>query len=328
MAVQWPDESMFNNFTVFKESFKTVGSHDIGAAILVPKNVQPGKRPVIVNLHGGFLVNGHSLFAPFFSPWVLKLALEESAVVISGDYRLLPTANGVADQLEDIEDFWQWTRNKLPAIFEGRAPGFSLDLTRLLLAGSSAGGYCAVQLGLSHPEEISAMAMAYPFVNPADEVIVNGPKDGEPTILRFPLDTLPSKEAVVAWIDESRKEVTSQADMDRGAFAAAAAQYGLYYSHLFDNRSLKRPEFLPLLRIKAGAKLPPKIWILTGDDDSVVYLRTIQEFVDLSREKLPRTTIRLDIAPGEDHAFDHTKSTWELHAIGAMGFVKQSWLGI
>lgn len=65
---------------------------------------------------------------------------------------------------------------------------------------------------------------------------------------------------------------------------------------------------------------------MTGDDDSIVYFRTIQEFVALVKENLPETTIRLDVAAGEDHAFDLTKTTWELYAIGAMKYVKQSWL--
>jgi hypothetical protein len=65
---------------------------------------------------------------------------------------------------------------------------------------------------------------------------------------------------------------------------------------------------------------------LHGSADSVVHLRTSQEFVDLILEKLPNTTVRLDIAIGEDHAFDHLKTSWELHAVGALGFVKQSWL--
>jgi hypothetical protein len=67
-------------------------------------------------------------------------------------------------------------------------------------------------------------------------------------------------------------------------------------------------------------------WILHGDDDSVVYLRTSRHFVALAQEKLPETTIRLDIAKGEDHAFDLQKTSWELHAIGGLDFVKNGWL--
>lgn len=84
---------------------------------------------------------GHSLFAPFFAPWILKLALEESAVVVSADYRLLPSNNGVADVLEDLEDFWQWIHKELPGILQRQQPDLSPDFTRLMLTGGSAGGY-------------------------------------------------------------------------------------------------------------------------------------------------------------------------------------------
>lgn len=57
-----------------------------------------------------------------------------------------------------------------------------------------------------------------------------------------------------------------------------------------------------------------------------MHLRTTQEFVDLIREKLPDTMVRFDVANGEDHAFDHLKTSWELHAIGALDFVKEAWL--
>jgi carboxylesterase type B len=80
----------------------------------MPKHLKPGSHPIIFKIHGGFLTYGHSLFAPFFTPWVLKLTLEHSAILVSANYRLLPSANGVADLLEDLEDFWQWTHSHLP----------------------------------------------------------------------------------------------------------------------------------------------------------------------------------------------------------------------
>lgn len=243
--------------TLTLSRFKTVGSHEIMAAILIPKDLTPGVHPAIFNLHGGFLVNAHSLFAPFFSIWALKLALENKAVIVSPDYRLLPSANGVADTLEDLEDFWQWTRSDaLTKMLQTCAPGHSLDLSRLLLTGSSAGGYAAMQLALSHPDDISAVATAYPFVNPRDRIMFSGPRDDEPTILRLPREEIPSKEAVLAWIEEAKKTVTTKAGLERTPFAVAASQYGLYYSKIFDPRGLNRLDFIPTERLRAGAKLP------------------------------------------------------------------------
>lgn len=244
------------SFANNRRRYKTVNSHGIKAAILIPKNATSGLRPAIVNIHGGFLTYGHCLFAPFFTPWILKLALEEQAIIISADYRLLPSKNGVADILEDLEDFWKWTKLSLPSILGQRAPDLALDFKRLLLTGGSAGGYCAMQIALSHPDEITAMAMAYPFVDPADEVILHGPRAEDPTILHLPFEGLPSKDDVLAWISESRKTVISQAGMERTLFSVAATQYGLLYTHIFDSAGLERPEFLPLERIRTGARLP------------------------------------------------------------------------
>lgn len=201
-------------------------------------------------------MTAHSLFAPFFSPWALDLAIQNCAIIVSADYRLLPTANGVADILEDLEDFWQWTRSDLARVLERRATGHSINLSRLILTGSSAGGYAVTQLALSHPDDVSVIATAYPFVDPQDDIFVNGPTEDEPTVLRLPLEDMPSKAAVVTWIEEERKKITTKAGFERGPFNAASAQYGLFYSNIFDNKALRQPNFSPLERIKAGAKLP------------------------------------------------------------------------
>lgn len=236
--------------------YKIVESHEIKAAVLLPKGLKPGIHPVILNTHGGFLTYAHALFAPFFSPWALKLALENNAIVVSGDYRLLPSANGVADVLDDLEDFWKWTHSDLAGLLERRGDGHSLDLSRVLLTGQSAGGYTSMQLALSHPDEISAVAVAYPFVNPKDHIMTDGPAPGEPTVLRFPAADIPSKQEILAWVDDAKKTITTRAGFERTLLSVGAAQHGLFYDHIFDSSSLNRPDFIPTERLRAGARLP------------------------------------------------------------------------
>jgi len=118
-----------------------------------------------------------------------------------------------------------------------------------------------MQLALSHPKEISAIAVAYPLVDPKDDIMVKGPTAEEPTILRFPREDIPSKDAVVAWIKETRKTIASKAELERTLFSVGAAQYGLFDSEIFDSSKLNRPEFLPMERIKAGANLPKKMLV-------------------------------------------------------------------
>jgi acetyl esterase/lipase len=49
-------ETRFDSFHVFRTSFKKIGIYDIEVGILVPKDLKPGKHPIIVKYHGGGLV--------------------------------------------------------------------------------------------------------------------------------------------------------------------------------------------------------------------------------------------------------------------------------
>jgi hypothetical protein len=129
------------------------------------------------------------------------------------------------------------------------------------LLAAQTGGYGVMQLALSHPNDVSAIAVAYPFLDPKDDIFVKGPAPEDPTMLRFPLEDIPSKDAVVAWIEETRKTVASKAELERTPFSVGAAQYGLFDSEIFDSSNLNRPEFLPVERIKAGANLPKKMQV-------------------------------------------------------------------
>ena len=67
-------------------------------------------------------------------------------------------------------------------------------------------------------------------------------------------------------------------------------------------------------------------WIVHGDDDSVVYLRQSEAFVDLIEERLPATNLRFDIAKGQDHAFDIEPTLWEPYREAAAKFITEAWL--
>ncbi|KAK4953320.1 hypothetical protein LTR10_009029 [Elasticomyces elasticus] len=322
-----PGEPAFAPFEVFEEKYKTVSSHDIKAAVLIPRDLKPGSHPVIVNIHGGYFATGHSLFAPWFNPWQLKLAIDHGAILVSADYRLLPTPNGIVDQIEDLEDFWRWSRTELPALLQRRAPGHSLDFDHLLLVGGSAGGYYAAQVALSHPNEIAALALTYPAVDLKDSVFVDGPAPGAPAILGFTEKDIPSLSESLVWVEESRKVVASKGGFGITPYCVSLTQYGRFTDEVLEHNGVKLSTAeLPLERIKAGEKLPKNVWIIHGDADSVVYLRQSQSFVDLVKEKLPETNLRFDIALGEDHAFDMEAAKWEPYAVAAMKFVADAWL--
>ncbi|KAK4499629.1 hypothetical protein PRZ48_010147 [Zasmidium cellare] len=319
----------FYAFDVFEETYKTVASHDIKAAVLIPKNLKPGRHPVIVNIHGGFFATGHSLFAAWFHPWLIKMALDQDAIIISADYRLLPSPGGIADQLEDLEDFWQWIKAKFPTVLQDRAPGHALDFEHLLLVGGSAGGYYVSQVALSHPDEISALAMAYPCVDLKDSIVNEGPPLGKPTVLRFPEADIPSKEEGLAWIRKKRGTVASKGELEITPYCVSLAQNGIFNAEVFEYDGVRlTTNELPLERLKGGARLPKNVWIFHGDDDSVVYLHQSEKFVDLVRAKLPEINLRFDVAEGKDHAFDMDVSVWDAYPASkdAVAFLTMAWL--
>jgi acetyl esterase/lipase len=247
----------FSNQSLIKNSYKIVSGHEIKAAVLIPKDLEPGLHPVIVNVHGGFFATAHSLFAPFFAPWALKLALDHGAIIVSADYRLLPTPNGVSDQLEDLEDFWRWSRGTLPTVLRGNASGHEIDYSRTLLVGGSAGGYYATQLAMSHPDEISALALAYPAVDLRDEIFTKGPAEGAPSVMRFPMEKMASRDDALAWVQEKRKTVASKGGFEITPFVVALAQHGLFAQEMLEYNGVKlQLEQLPLERLRAGGRLP------------------------------------------------------------------------
>lgn len=69
--------------------------------------------------------------------------MEQSAIIVSPDYRLLPESKGV-DILEDLDDFWNWVQTDLPGVIAARSTGLEVDLERIVVTGDSAGKMCSV----------------------------------------------------------------------------------------------------------------------------------------------------------------------------------------
>lgn len=124
------------------------------------------------------------------------------------------------------------------------------------LANTDDSGYCATQLGLSHPEDFKSLAVVYPLIDIDDRIYTEGPRPDEPNVLRYPNKDIPSKEDTLAWIEKARQVPESRAGFERTPFPVSACHNGIFASHFLDPKGLKKSEFRPLDRIEAGAKLP------------------------------------------------------------------------
>ncbi|KAJ4127041.1 hypothetical protein NW768_008662 [Fusarium equiseti] len=327
MSTSQNPEEVFNSYNIIQETFKTIGSHEIQTAILVPKSLVPGYcHPFIYHLHGGYLVTGHALFAPFFDKWVHKLALENDAIIVSSNYRLLPSSDGMGDVLEDVADGWQWTKTELPKVMEKKFPRIELDFNQILLAGSEAGGYYAIHLNIFYPEDFDCLALVSPLIDIYDRPFENGPGPGEPNVLDWPYKLMPNPENTQSWIEEASQTPVTRAGFERMPFFVAACQHMMFTPRLVDpNRRYRRRELRLLDLVRVGNNLAKSIWIMQGQDDSFISIRASDEFVRLVGKR-PDTTVRYDVIPGQGHGFDFDDAIWESdQAVEALEFVTQAW---
>ena len=79
---------------------------------------------------------------------MLDIVNKHGAIGITPDHRLIPEAT-CKDVLDDIHDVWEWISKDLSNVLQKEYPDLQPDISRVFLSGCSAGGYCAMQLGLS-----------------------------------------------------------------------------------------------------------------------------------------------------------------------------------
>ncbi|PVH93008.1 alpha/beta-hydrolase [Periconia macrospinosa] len=259
---QGPDKTVFNPFIIHTVPYKTLNNHPIETAILVPKSLPRGHHPILINMHGGFLTMGHALFAPFFAPWLANLITSNNAICLSIDYRLLPTARGVHDIIDDLDDFWAFFKRDFPGVLsELVGPGHDVDFGRVMLTGGSAGGYCVLQTALSHPDEISAVALMYPMMDLKDDMFVKGPAEGASTVLNFPREVMMSEVDAREWAkgEREKKEWKSRAGFEVTLKCVSLTQCGRFYDEVLNPLGSEDVGIFPLERIREGARAPGKM---------------------------------------------------------------------
>ena len=130
--------SATGKFVMKTYTYKTVGALKIEADVYRPDDTQ--LRPVLVWLHGGALMMGAKRWV---QPDLKKLCRSEGYCLVSANYRLAPQAK-LPRIIEDLRDFMKWVSRKGPGLFHA-------DASRVVVAGSSAGGYLTMMTGIIEP---------------------------------------------------------------------------------------------------------------------------------------------------------------------------------
>lgn len=244
---------------------------------------------------------GDALYMDWWPHWVSDLALQKSAVVISPNYRIMPGATS-AEIYGDIEDFWTWLHSPaLADLLAAHSAPTELDLSRILVAGESAGGLLGIYLALAHPTEIRAATVAYPWTDPGSEYF-NAPRAGPVVGQHVPESVV---EQTLQSIPHGTTE-TSVTSQERFAFMLAGCEYGkLAGMYARGSENVPRETLYPMAKLEQpGLQIPRGgIAVIQGRQDSVVPLPDVEKWVKRAREVFPPELIAFVVREGE-HAFD------------------------
>ena len=291
-------ESKFSSFTIHNTLYYNAGepAQPITADIFIPKGVKPGPHPVVVRFHGGFLITGSSMNAAFFPAWILDYALVHSAILVSPNYVKLPESNGL-DLLSNLAGFWKWLRTDLQGVVASVAgEEVSVDQSKTLIIGHSAGGYLAAQSALTQPAgSIKAVVMGYPMLDMA------APFGEHP----FGRETLHSSivDDHLATMQPG-KVITGvpPPPMERLDLAVAIVQHKRFPEILGKDKSL-----YPLGVLKEQRSFPP-VFVFHGTEDRAVDVAGTRKFAEVVKDVLEGDKIMIKLMAG-DHGFDSLELT-------------------
>ena len=188
---------------------------------------------------------------------------------ISADYRLAPQVT-VKDILKDVKDCIAFIRNELP---EHVAEG-TVDVKRLAVSGSSAGGYLALLAGLYADPKPGVIMPIYPITDPLGTFFVN---PQPPPLGR----KAASKEQVTPYLDPNAEAVASCIpDIEKDS-RMQMYTYMLQSANLAQLLGVPDPEDAAPFRISRCVyehRLPPAFF-LHGDMDSAVGVEQADEVV-------------------------------------------------
>ncbi|KAJ6099525.1 hypothetical protein N7467_001060 [Penicillium canescens] len=148
--------------------YKTVDGLSLEIDIFKPPTAQKDSI-VLLHFHGGFLLIGEK--ATFPPHWLINACHHRGWIYATASYRLLPEAKGL-DILQDTLDAVHWVNQNISS--------------KIIIAGSSAGGYLALATAAhpSCPQPLALLAI-YGMLDPASKRHIHpgqplmGPVDDE-----------------------------------------------------------------------------------------------------------------------------------------------------
>ncbi|CAG7989499.1 unnamed protein product [Penicillium olsonii] len=297
---------------VSTHNFKVVDGLSLSIDVSKPANA-PHNGIVLLHFHGGFLVLGEKTTFP--PHWLINACHARGWIYASPSYRLLPESTGL-DILSDTLDAVDWVRRNIS--------------DRVIIAGSSAGGYLALATA-AHPSCPKSLAVlsVYGMLDPAGErytrpgqALVN-PVEDLPTTLQevdkasrdghaidgYPFPTTPAADQRHRWIRALHEGARYPDVLTRvPGLAEQIVEKGV---------SVMPEKFRPLFPASFGLKkdLAPTI-LVHGDSDVLVGYEQSASVAE--RMSSAGIDVTLECVRDQGHGFD-AKSFIDLDADNDQG---------
>ncbi len=237
------------------------------------------KRPVVVWIHGGALINGHRESVP---GWLAEACRKNEYVLVSIDYRLAPETQ-LPLIIEDVEDAFRWVRQKGPEMFHG-------DPERIAVVGGSAGGYLTLTSGFRVKPRPQALVSLWGY---GDLV---GPWYSEPSPHARHHGSKLSEGEAFKQVSGQPISDSRQRKGDGGAFYQYCRQQGTWPKAVSGWDPKKEPEkFFPYMAVKnVTADYPPTLLIHGDKDTDVPYEQSAMMAVELKKHEVEHRLVRLE----------------------------------
>ncbi|KAJ6625516.1 SNF2 family N-terminal domain-containing protein [Mycena sp. CBHHK59/15] len=279
--------------------YSSVDGLDISLDVFVPESAtETAKVPVFIWWHGGGLLQGTRKAT---SPHHLSAPAKHNLCIVSADYRLAPQTR-LPGILADCTAAMDFVRSPAFAF----ATGNRVDASKMVLSGSSAGGWLSLlagtgigyaACGLDPPAPVSGIAALYPITDLTDPFW---------TTKQYPVSYMPrivQDSEVQPFINPDDEKVAfSTLDSKRAVFYHYMVQEGILESLLLDGTGIPSSSFAIAPAIKTGKFTVPPTYVIHGDIDDKVPCRQARDVVDALKEV--KADVEYEELPGVDHLFD------------------------
>lgn len=286
--------------------------------LCLPSSPSTDPLPVFIWWHGGGLIQGAR---QSMAPHLKRVVDKFNIAVVSTDYRLAPQVR-VPEIMKDMQDCFAYVVEKLPADLKARGEEVKLDTDRIVLSGSSAGGWQCLMVGLgmcegstrAQLEKVRGIAAIYPITTMDHPFFLRKQVPFGGTLKDDP-------DSFAEFRDPNAPVTANTASVEhRKKFYMHAQQEGLFPSLLFSDEQMKqgwmqKTDVVTFLKgsSEEQRKAFPPVYIVHGEKDSAVDVDHARRLEKALKEV--GASVKYDEVPGRDHLWDQLEPEENLDAL-------------